>query len=311
VVIDSSVRLEQRALHVSIVVAAAQGAVGVVWGIFARSQMILFDGVYAVVGIVLSWLLLRASSMAAQGPTTRFPYGREGATPLAIGIQGFVLMSMLLYAAVEAVYTIRNGGSEVTAGWALVYGALTTVISVVTWLWLRSQVGDSDLVLAETAAWRVGALRGVGMTIGFVVLLVLEGSGWDEAAPFVDPAMVLIVCVAFIWTPIEMIRTTVIELLEGEPSPDLVERVGVIVLDVTDRFDIERPELRIAKLGSKLYVEVDARVRPDVTIAQEHEVRTDVAAALEVLPYEIWLNFELTPHTDGDHANVLSTDHPT
>ena len=47
----ASAQLEQRALHTSIGVAAAHGAVGVPWGIFARSQMILLDGVSAVVGI--------------------------------------------------------------------------------------------------------------------------------------------------------------------------------------------------------------------------------------------------------------------
>lgn len=292
---STAVRLEQRALHVSIGVAAAQGAVGVVWGIFARSQMILLDGVYAVVGIILSWLLLRASSLAAQGPSRKYPYGREGATPLAIGIQGFVLLSMLVYAATEAVYAIRGGGSEVTAGWALVYAVGTTIISVSTWWWLRSQAADSDLLLAETAAWRIGALRGVGMAIGFAVLVVLDDSRWSEASPYVDPVMVLIVCIAFVGTPLRMIRSTGVELLEGAPSSDLVERVGATVDAVATEYEIEHPDVRVTKLGSKLYVEVDAEVHPDVTVSQEHAVRQAVRNGLDVLPYEIWLNLELAP----------------
>jgi cation diffusion facilitator family transporter len=303
-VVNTAVQVERRALHVSIGVAATQGAVGVVWGILARSQMILLDGVYAVVGIVLSWLLLRASSLAAQGPSRKFPYGREAATPMAIGVQGFVLMSMLVYAAVEAVYTIRDGGSVVTAGWALVYAVGTALVSVVTWLWLQSQAAGSDLLRAETAAWRVGALRGIGMTIGFAVLMVLDGSKWADAAPYVDPVMVLIVCVAFIGTPIRMVRTTVVELLEGAPPDDLVDRVDATVAEVATRYEIDHPAVRVTKLGSKLYVDVEAQVRPDVTVLQEHEVRAAVHQGLEDLPYEVWLNLELAPRPGLDRASA-------
>ena len=51
---------ERRALQASIVAAGALGALGVVWGITSRSQMILLDGAYALIGIVMSLLLLQA-----------------------------------------------------------------------------------------------------------------------------------------------------------------------------------------------------------------------------------------------------------
>lgn len=76
-----SPNVEQRGLYISIIVTAGLGAVGVVWGIAVGSQMILLDGVYAVIGIAMSWL------------------------------------------------------------------------------WLRGQTGHSDLLRAETAAWRVGSQR--------------------------------------------------------------------------------------------------------------------------------------------------------
>ena len=76
--------IERSALRISIAVTAVLSVVGIVWGVAVGSQMILLDGVYGVVGIVLSWMLLRASRLAEQGPTTNYPYGREAATPLVI-----------------------------------------------------------------------------------------------------------------------------------------------------------------------------------------------------------------------------------
>lgn len=293
---------EQRALYVSIAATAALGVLGVVWGAAVGSQMILLDGVYAVVGIMLSWLLVKASRLARQGPTRNFPYGREAATPIVIGIQGFVLAATLVYAAVEAVAALREGGSDLTPGWAIVYGVISTVGSLVTWRWLHARIEGSDLLDAETTAWRIGTLRGAGMVVGFSVMAVLVDSSWDGAAPYVDSVMVLITCVAFMRPPIRMMRTTVIELLEGTPAVELQDAVHEHVSAVRAEFDLADLEVRMTKVGPKLYVEIDGSVAPDVTVAQEHGVRTSLRDRLERLPYEIWLNLELTPRTDPSTA---------
>ncbi|WP_162942184.1 cation transporter [Desertimonas flava] len=287
---------ERSALRVSIVVTAALSILGIVWGITAGSQMILLDGAYGFIGIVLSWLLIRASSLAEQGPTTDFHYGRHAATPLVIGIQGLVLAATLAYAAVEGVYTLRAGGSDITPGWAILYGAIATAASLVTWRWLRRRAEHSDLLTAEAAAWGLGAMRGVGMVVGFTIMLLLLDSRWDGAAAYLDPAMVLITCVAFVRIPVRMVRDAVVELLEGSPSADVQARVHAAIDEVRRLFDIDQHEVRMTKVGPKLYVEVDARVRPDVTVFQEHEVRTAVRERLDQLPYEVWLNVELLPH---------------
>lgn len=67
--------VERHALLWSMAITAAPGVVGVVWGIFSESQMILLDGVYAVLGLLVTWLLLMASGLAQAEPSHRCPYG--------------------------------------------------------------------------------------------------------------------------------------------------------------------------------------------------------------------------------------------
>ena len=290
-----SPELEARVLWRSILVTAVLGAIGIVWGIASGSQMILLDGVYAIIGIIVSWLLLRASAIAAEGPTTRFPYGRQAVTPMVIGLQGFVLLATLLYALVEAVFTIRDGGSDVSPGPAIAYAVATSAASLVFWAWIRRRRGGSDLLAAETIGWRVAAFRGLGMSLGFVVLWLLTGSQWDGAAAYVDPVMVIITCAAFLTAPVRMVRTTVTELLEGAPSAAVQAPVLGHIRDVFHEFDLAEPVVRMTKVGQRLYVEIDAEVRPDATVADEHRVRTTVRERLRELPYDVWLNFELVP----------------
>jgi predicted Co/Zn/Cd cation transporter (cation efflux family) len=285
----------RRTLRLTITVTVLLGTLGVSWGVAVGSQMILLDGVFALVEVALTALLLRAPSLATQGPTNNFPYGRESATPLVIGVYGFVLAGTLLYASVEAIATIRDGGSDVTAGSGIVFGLITTAGSFGTWMWLRSAADGSDLLATETAAWRVSAFRGLGMVIGFTLMALFVRADLDDTARFVDPVMVLITCVVFVPTPVRMIRSTVLELLEGHPAGTIRDGVEAHVESVRRDFDLGPLTSRITKVGPKLYVEIEGWIDPETTVADEHRVRQRIFDALDELPYDIWLNVELLP----------------
>lgn len=276
-------------------VTLALSVLGVIWGWFSGSRMILLDGIYGFIGFLVSWMLLHASALADEDETTHYPYGKQAATPLVIGVQGFVLLATLVYAAVGAVQTIRQGGTDINAGWGILYGAIATVASLAFWVWLRARIGHSDLIHAEATAWRVAAFRGVGMIIGFTIMQVLANSSRSDWAPYVDPAMVIVTCLVFLPPPIRMVRGTVRELLEAAPPASVQQPVMAIIAEVSQRYDLEPPTVRMTKVGPKLYVEVDGVVDGDVTVAQEHEVRTALDQRLRSLPYEVWLNLEFAP----------------
>jgi hypothetical protein len=105
-------------------------------------------------------------------------------------------------------------------------------------------------------------------------------------------------------------RTTVIELLEGSPAIDVQAAAQLHIDAVRAEFDLADLDVRMTKVGPKLYVEIDGHVAPDVTVTQEHDVRTSLRDRLETLPYEIWLNLELTPHTETP-AGQAPTPTPT
>jgi predicted Co/Zn/Cd cation transporter (cation efflux family) len=286
---------EQRLLVQSMVLGGTFGVVGVVWGLAAGSQIILFDGVYASLAILLSWLSLRASQLVAAGATVRYPYGREALAPLVIAVQGMALLGTCLYAIVTSVQSILEGGSEVDAGSAALYGLITTLGALAVWFHLRRYAAQSELVGAETAQWAAGWLLSLGMLVAFGAVLLLEGTSYDAIARYVDPVLVLVVCVAFLPAPFRMVRTTVVELLEGAPPSHVQAPVRAVVDEVTEEFGLAEPVVRMSKLGTKLYLEVDYLVeagRWDVSDADR--VRHALRDRLTRLPYTVWLNVDLS-----------------
>ena len=131
-------RLERRALIGSIVGAAVLGALALGWGIAAQSRVLIFDGAFVVLGIVLSVLSLMASRAANAEPTAQFPFGKQAITPIAIAIQGAALLGTLIYAAADAIAIIAAGGSDVSAGTVVAYGLITMTCSFVLARWLGS-----------------------------------------------------------------------------------------------------------------------------------------------------------------------------
>jgi predicted Co/Zn/Cd cation transporter (cation efflux family) len=133
-------------------------------------------------------------------------------------------------------------------------------------------------------------------------MAVLVSSSREDAAAYVDPVMVLVTCVLFLAAPLRMVRTTILELLEGEPDAEIRAPVHEAVDAVAERYGIADPVVRTTKVGPKLYVEIEALVEPDVTVAQQHQVREELNALLDELPFDLWLNVELLPRPTPSDA---------
>ena len=284
---------ERRAIHESIAGAAVLGTLAIVWGIAAQSRVLLFDGAFILLGIVLSALSLMAARAAADVPSARFPFGKAAVTPLAIAVQGVALLGTLIYAAIDAVAVITAGGADVEPGTVLAYGLITMTCSYAVSRWLTGRAPDSELVAAEVAQWRAGALLSLVFAAGGGLALALADVG--DVVRYVDPVLVLVACLVLLPIPLRLLRAAALELLEAEPPADVRRALAEAVTSVRAEFGLDEPFVRSTKLGSRLYVEVDFVVPEGAwDVTGEDRVRRALIGRLEPLGYDLWANVELT-----------------
>lgn len=284
---------EQRALAVSIVIAMTMGVVAVAWGIVSESRVILFDGVYMLLGIVLSGLSLLAAVAADSAPTPAFPFGKTAAVPMAIGLQGAALVGTILYAVVDAVTLIRGGGADVAPGAVLTYGVLTALVS----LWVSfhlPRLSDQDLVRAEAAQWRAGALLSAVIAAGGGAALLLEGTAWSAVVPYADPVLVLVACATIAPVPYGLLRTAGRELLEAAPPAEVQAAISEAVDQARVEFGLPAPTVAATKVGGRLYLEVVFVVDRTWQVSEEDAVRHALIDQLAPLGFDLWANVELT-----------------
>ncbi|HQA78694.1 MAG TPA: cation transporter [Propionicimonas sp.] len=293
---------EQRLLKWSIVAAAAIGVLGIGWGWFAGSQAIMFDGAYTALGLLLSWLSLRASQIVASGPTINYPFGREALAPLVIMIQGVALLGTLGYAAISSVLSIIRGGTEVAAASGMLYAGLTGIAALALWLFLKRYSKDSDLIKAEAVQWLSGTAMSAGMLVAFGLAAIIDGTSLDWLANYVDPVLVVVASVALFPIPWGMVRETARELLEGAPPAAVQAPVRQLIAQVTAEHGLDDPLIRMSKLGAKLYLEVDYVVpagRYDTAFADD--VRRALKTGLQDQPLDVWLNVDLSTDASWQH----------
>lgn len=287
---DAKAARDQRLLMFSIWASAGFAVLSSVWGILSGSSMIVFDGLYSFVSIGLSVLAVLTLRFSRREADERFPWGREAAEPLVVMIKAATLGALCAYAAVGGILDIVDGGREVAVGSAVVYAAVATLGGLAVGLVLRRASRDgSDLVRAEAAEWVGDALLSVGVLIGFLIAYALVAAGRTDLAAYVDPGMVTIVSLAFLWVPIKLIVSSLREILSMAPEADVLDELRASVAAIKERYAFSESFLRASKVGNRMDIEIDFVVDAESavrTIVDSDTVREDLHERLAALGYE-------------------------
>jgi cation diffusion facilitator family transporter len=289
---------DARALLFSVLASSVFAVGSLIWGFFAGSQMIIFDGLYSFVSVALSLLAVWALRAARSGPDERYPWGREIFEPLTIAVKAVALAGLCLYALVGGVGDLLSGGREIDAGWAVAYGIVATGVGIGVSLVLRRMSrGATDLVRAEAAEWMGDALLSIGTLAGFGIALALQLTGNDALARYVDPAMLVLTSAIYLKIPARLASEGLREVLTMSAAPAVREQVTAVVDDVARVWALTEPVVRLSKVGSRLDVEVVFLVDTGSTTRTVEEfdrVRAELDERLRATGLEPWMSVEFT-----------------
>lgn len=297
---------ERRALALSIWVALAQGVYALVWGLVFDSRVVLLDGGYILLGVLLSWVSLRASVVIARGPSTQHPFGRESFSPLVVLLQALVMLVLLVIAALDAIAALQRGGADASAVAVVIYGAVTAAASWLAAARIRRLDPVSSLVAAEVAVWHAGAVMSAVVAAGAGAAILLDPLVGENLTRYIDPVLVLAVCVFLATVAVRLANGAIRELTEARsPAPvhDVVEEIS---RRTCAEFGIADPLIRETTLGHRLYLDIEALVSAgDWDVGRMDDLRHLLAERLATVELEPWIDLTLT----ADPA-LLSPPHP-
>ncbi|NIY91169.1 cation diffusion facilitator family transporter [Vibrio diazotrophicus] len=286
---------EKRILTLSALISSGFAMGGLVVGLLVSSLVILFDGMYSLVSLLLTILSLIASRYIQKPSDEAFQFGRAALEPAVIAVKGAVILIVVcssLYSAVVALFT----GGEVDVSIATLFGIVNVIGCGVAWLYMNKlhKRSASDLIDAEVKQWKMDTLLSVAVTVGFILAWLLTLSPLAEYAVYTDPVMMLAMSFYFLKVPFEMLKSSLREIFMMAPSEEICNKVDQGVLAAGEESDQLVELSAVTKIGRELWVDVDIKSEDDVIAVEDIEhTRRTLHKKLSKLPFNLQLSVNI------------------
>jgi len=306
-------RSEQTILQISIAVTIFVAGFGVVFGLLSGSFSIVFDGVYMLADAAMSGLALVVSRLIALSALPELPRGklRDRFTmgfwhlePMVLGLNGIMLTGVAIYALINAIGSIMDGGRDLEFTYAIFY-AVVALIACLGMAWLETRANlklKSDFVALDAKAWIMSGGITAALLVAFTIGYFIQGTQFDWITPYIDPAVLALVCIIIIPMPIGTIKQALSDMLLVTPV-DLKKHVDDVAQQVIERYGFKSYRAYVAKVGRGKQIELYFIVPTDQPAKKLEEwdaLRDEIGAALGSEGPDRWLTIAFT--TDVEWA---------
>jgi len=255
-------------------------------------------GSYSLADAGLTLVAFYAARLIARGADRRFQYGYWHIEPMLGFVNGSVLLLACIYALIDGVDTVLMGGREVSFGPGIVYAAASAAICAAMHLYVRrrSRGLGSSLLQLDARAWLFSGLLNAGLSLAFLVAVVLEGTRAEPLAMYFDPAILILLAIGMAPLPARTLLGAGREILQIAPA-DLDARVSAIASEVAARHGFVAHQSYVTRVGRAQFIEigfVGASTSTAVTLGELDAIRKEVADAMGGLNPGYWLTIQFT-----------------
>lgn len=261
-----SLTTEKSVLRLSVFGAFSLAALGIGFGLMSGAASILFDGVYSLIDAVMAILTLVTVNLItgftvngglSRKLRERFNMGFWHLEPMVIGLNGTLLIAAAIYAFFISISAILAGGRELEFGWAIGYAAVTSVMcfSLMALEIKANRRINSAFIALDIKGWLMSGSITTALLIAFGVGLAVKGTDYAWIAPYVDPTILGLICVAIIPVPIITVVKALGDVFLVTP-PELKSHVDAVAASFVKRHGLISYRSYVARVGRSRTIEV-------------------------------------------------------
>ena len=120
----------------------------------------------------------------------------------------------------------------------------------------------SDFIALDAKNWVVAASMSAAYLVAFVGGYVLRGTEWAWLVPYIDPAILLVVCLFVVVAPLGTVRQALSDILLITPL-DLQAHVDAVARDIVARHGSPEYRSYVAKVGRGAQIDLFFVARAD------------------------------------------------
>jgi len=281
----SKTKLENRALALSMYGYAAMAVAGLIFAGLTGSGAILLDGAYSLVSFVMVLLARRVAKLVETPDSDNFHFGYAYFEPLLNTIRGLLILLLVAFGVGSALIALFSGGRPLNAGMALIYSVIIGAICISLSVVQRRNAKQTASPLLEVDArnWFIDGMLTIAVGIAFLGAFVLSRSDWADWVVYVDPAVVIVLGMVMVPTPLSIVLGNVGQLLHVAPEHALQEEIRRRLDRATEELALRQRDVRMVKVGRYFYVLAKLVAGDDFRcdkISQLDDIRGKIAASL-------------------------------
>ena len=140
--------------------------------------MIIFDGLYSFISVILSMLSLYINNYMAKRDFEKFPFGKHILEPIVISIKSLIIAIMCLYSLVGAIKTIASGGNNLEISLVLIYSIVSVIGcgAISFYMKIKEKKLSSELIKAESTQWFMDTALSTAVLVAFLIAMLLENT---------------------------------------------------------------------------------------------------------------------------------------
>ena len=292
-------KLENKILKLSVVGALFFALFGIAWGWALDSDMIIFDGLYSFISVILSMLSLYINNYMAKRDFEKFPFGKHILEPIVISIKSLIIAIMCLYSLVGAIKTILTGGNNLEFGLAIIYSIISVIGcgAISLYMKVKSKSLSSELIKAEFTQWLMDTSLSTAVLVAFIIGIIISNTKLNFLNSYIDPGMTAVVSLVCIRIPIKGFIESFKEVICVKANDEINDDIYVLVKEIEEEYKFEDSITRVSKVGRELRIEIDFVYNKDSklkTLDQMDNVREEINDAIKHIDYKKWLNVSFT-----------------
>ncbi|MFA6636777.1 MAG: cation transporter [Candidatus Omnitrophota bacterium] len=294
-------RNEQNILAFSACGALFFAVLALIWGLLARSQMIMFDGIYSFISLILTGLYFYVAKNIEKGRDESFPFGRTQLEPMVVVVQSVVLMIICIKAFSSAVISLFSGGQRLDSLSGMTYAVVGVIGCFIAWNYIGHKAGKashrSELISTLASQWLMDTLLSLAVLIGFFIGHIIRFSIYSNYSRYIDPLMVMIAVLFFVRQPILSFIEGIKGILVMAPEKTIYNASKEAIEEIASKRNFEDIILRLGKAGRELIYEIDLIVgdpNDSYSIAEMDAMREELESRLRSLfnrPLRLYLSF--------------------
>lgn len=307
-------KTEQGVLRISIAITIVLAGLGILFGLLSGSSSIVFDGVYSLTDATMTIVALLVSNLiaasTASGPARsklveRFTMGFWHLEPMVLGLNGTLLMGAAIYALINAVESLIAGGRELVFGHAIIYAAVTVVAAIGMAIFdiRANHTIRSNFLALDARAWLMSAALTAALLVAFIFGYLIQGTNLEWVSPYIDPAVLALVCFVVIPMPVGTIRQALADVLLVTPAT-LKQHVDEVAQDIVHRYGFISYRAYVARVGRGRQIELYFIVPagwPAKRLEEWDQIRDEVGELIGEDSPDRWLTIVFT--TDPEWAD--------